>query len=437
MKKMFHTPPMLVGILLCFRVYAAEPDALPEPLTLDAALSLAANPGHYQNINADQNLQQSIAEAEQTAAGNDFTINLNGRLRAIKQSGADDAENDSAIKLFVRKPLYDFGKLDASEDLSRLQVELKRLEKNYLIEQRKLSIRQQFFDVLNADNQYLRDNEELAIGFIRFDRTRENQLLGLASDLEVLETRTAYERIRQNRYNSENLQRLTRVMLAETLGYADSPPDELEVPELADKINPGDDVEALVQQAFEHSLELEIERKKLEIARQQIAVAKNTSSAKLDAELELADYVKESSTRDDWRASIYLDVPLYAGSGTRSAVRLASARYQQQLASILRVKSEIRLEVLKLWQQIRFNSLRVEGEDFNQEFRDLTLEKSRAEYELEFKSDLGNSMVQFSESRRKAWQARFALEMSLRKLETLVGSEYLNQLITNKEDNNG
>ncbi len=430
-------PCLLAGILFSSAAASAELTALPEPLTLDAALQLADHSGHYQNRLAEQAIQQSLAVAQQSQSVNDVSVSLDGRLRASQPSSSSSPENDSAIKLFVRKPLYDFGKSAAIDEVARLNIELKRLEKQYLIEQRRLEIRQKYFDVLNADNQYLRDNEELAIGFIRYDRTRDNQKLGLASELDVLNTKAAYERIRQNRYNSENLQRLTRVILAEELGFAESPPSELAVPELDSSARLKDDVDAMVKQALQHSLRLRIEQKKLQIAKKQIEVARHTNGAKLDAELELADYVRNRSSRDDWRASIYFDMPLYAGSSELAAVNLASARYQQQLAALQRAQSEIRIEVLKLWQAIRQDSLRVQGDLVEQDYRDMTLDRSRAEYELEFKTDLGNSMVQFSESRRKTWQAKFALEMSWRKLEALLGKDYLQQIKLKKKGDNG
>jgi len=62
----------------------------------------------------------------------------------------------------------------------------------------------------------------------------------------------------------------------------------------------------------------------------------------------------------------------------------------------------------------------------------MALDKSRAEYELEFQTNLGDSMVQFSDSRMKAYRARFALEMAWRKLEMLLGREYLDKMKAQK-----
>ena len=100
------------------------------------------------------------------------------------------------------------------------------------------------------------------------------------------------------------------------------------------------------------------------------------------------------------------------------------------------VRSQIRIDVLTLWQSIRQNTLRLGGELLDQEYRDMALDRSRTEYQLEFKADLGDAMVDYSNSRMKAYQARFALEMAWIKLEKLLGKAYLDNM-QNTGNNNG
>ncbi len=421
---------------------AVEAAELPQPLTLDAALNYVNSEQHFQLLSAQYRLQQVEAEADNALAGNDLEVKLAGHLREVGVSdlvtdlGLPERDDDSKLSLFVRKPLYDFGKSATRDELGQLNADLARLQQVYLLEQRELSIVDKFFAVLNADNEFLRHNEDLAIGFIRWDRARENQELGLTSEIEVIEKQTAYEVIRQNRYQAENMQRLTRILLAEELGFPDSPPSEVAVPELRQNYRIGDDVDTLVAQAFQHSLQMQIQQKKLQISAKQLELAEHSIGPKLEAELEFSDYAREGRTRDDWRASIYFDVPLYSGSRKNSAIDIAQARHQQVLLEIQQLQSELRVEVLQLWQAIRQNALKVEGELINQEYRDMYLDRSRAEYELEFKTDLGDAMVQFSDSRMKAYRARFALELAWRKLEKLVGPETLRQMQAT-EVNNG
>jgi outer membrane protein TolC len=422
-------------------VWVSASEKLPQPLTLQTALKFADKNDQYQLQLADEQLKAAMAEADQTQSSNDLSVDLSGHLRkvGVSELGDPDEDNDSKISLYVRKPLYDFGKTAGIDELGQLNVELKQLEKTYLIEQRELSIAQRYFDVLNADNEFLRHDEDLAIGFIRYDHARENKELGLTSEIEVLQRQAEYEVIRQNRYQSENMQRLTRVLLAEEIGFPDQPPSELAVPELETATKISDDVEAMVEQAFKHSLLMKIRYKELAIAMQKMNNASNTIGPRLDAELEFSDYARDTSTRDDWRATIYFQVPLYSGKRESSLQDKASAEYRQALAELNRARSEIRIKVLKLWQDIKQNSLRLAGDLVNQEYRDMYLDRSRAEYDLEFKTDLGDSMVQYSDSRMQAYRSRFALEMSWRKLEKLLGKEFLDKIkITqDAEVNNG
>jgi outer membrane protein TolC len=422
-------------------VYVPAAESLPEPLTLQAALSYATKSDQYQLQMAEENLNTALAEAGQTRSVNDLSVNLSGHLRKVGVSdlGDPNEDNDSKVSLYVRKPLYDFGKSSGADALAQLKVELRRLERDYLIQQRELSITEKYFDVLNSDNDFLRHNENMAIGFIRFDRARENRELGLTSELEVLKQQSDYEVIRQNLYNSENMQRLTRVILAEELGFPGQPPNELSVPEFEPATQINDDVEAMIEQAFKHSLLIKIRYKELAIAIQNMNSASDSIGPRLDAELEVSDYVREGSTRDDWRASIYFEVPLYSGNREKSSVNIANAQHRHALAELQKTRSDIRVSVLRLWQAVKQSGIRLAGEIVNQEYRDMYLDKSRAEYELEFKTNLGDSMVQYSTSRMQAYQARFALEIAWRKLEKLVGKEFLETIKVKQaaEVNNG
>ncbi len=411
---------LLVLLLLPLSSLAAAP--LPEPLTLDAALAQASNPEHFEWQLSEAERLKHAAEADAVRAEQGITLDLEGRWRKVGLSDNSPLtdDRDNLAGLYLRKHLYDFGRSAAAEEVADLRLRLSELEQSSRIEQRKLKIVELYYQVLDADNEYLRHNEELAVGFIRYDRMRENRDLGLASDIEVEERLASYERIRQNRYRSENRQRLTRQLLAEALGYPDSPPDELAVPEI-DTEGPVPEVERLMDSALRNSLRLAIKRQQVAIAMQRIRQAEKTNSPSLDAELEVAKHFRDNSTRDDWRASIYFAVPLYRGEISDARMRQARAEHMRALAELRQARAEVRVEVLKLWQELRQSRLRLQGALALKEYRELYLDRSRADYELEFKSDLGDAMVQFSDARWKVWRARFDYDLARRKLEAIVG----------------
>jgi len=407
-------------------------DQLPEPLTLEAALNSAHNPAHFELIEVDQRLQALSAELGIEQGYNDFRLDLTGRIRQVGLSDiaaeidVDEDGGDSAASLVLSKPLYDFGLRDSLESSMGLQHNALEMQKQLLIERRRLAIMEKYFAVLNADNQFLSENEALATGFIRYDNAVQDYELGLVSEIEVLRLQTEYEVIRQKRHLAVQRQRLTRNILAEAMGYPGQLASDLEIPPVDSERNLPDDVDMLVTRALQFSLEALVAMANTRAAQAAIKIAESTDGPTLDLELEVSTYERETRTRDDWRAGLYIEIPLYAGSSP-AKVNLATAKYRQALAHQQQLQSHLRLEVLRLWQQLKQLQLENQGRTVEQDYRDRYLDRSRAEYELEFKTDLGDSMVLYSRSNAERMQTLYAFELAYQRLATLVGADYLQE----------
>lgn len=421
-KPQFGLPIIIFAVLYPASILA-QSGSLPEPLTLSAALGAAANPEHFDIALIDQKINEISALTDVQESDSGFSVDLKGRLRRVGPSkvGDPDENDDSAASLLVSKPLYDFGITDARMNLLNIERQVLLIEKQWTVEQRRLLIMEKYFDVLNADNDFISENENLAIGFNRFDRARENLELGSSSAIDVARLQSEYERIRQSRYQAENQQRLTRMILAETMGFPQQMSSSLEQPDIQLGKPLNDNVEVLIEQALTNSNEAKLLNGRSRIAEYAIQQADTIGAPRLDFELELSTYERETSTRDDWRASIYFDVPLYSGARSSNST-LAQTRYQKSLARISQYRSQIRLQVLQLWQSIQQYRLIAEGAAVEQSYRDLYLDRSRAEYDLEFKTDLGDAMVQFSRARTERLKTLYAFELAYNRLQTLVGT---------------
>ncbi|MCP4768997.1 MAG: TolC family protein [Gammaproteobacteria bacterium] len=405
-------------------------DQLPEPLTLEAALNSAQNPAHFELLEVDQRLQALSAELGIEQGNNDFRIDLTGRIRQVglndiaEELDVDEDGGDSAASLVLSKPLYDFGLQDSLESTMGLQHQALEMQKQLLIERRRLAIMEKYFAVLNADNQFLSENEALAIGFIRYDNAAQDHELGLVAEIEVLRLQTEYEVIRQKRHLAVQRQRLTRNILAEAMGYPGQLSSDLEIPVVDSERSLLDDIESLVMRAMQFSLEARVAMANTRAAQAAIKIAESADGPTLDLELEVSTYERETRTRDDWRAGLYIEIPLYAGSSP-AKVNLAMAKYRQALAHQQQLHSHLRLEVLRLWQQLKQLQLENLGRVVEQDYRDRYLDRSRAEYELEFKTDLGDSMVLYSRSYSERMQTLYAFELAYQKLAALVGADFL------------
>lgn len=80
-------------------------------------------------------------------------------------------------------------------------------------------------------------------------------------------------------------------------------------------------------------------------------------------------------------------------------------------------------DVLETWQ--RLDELRVQWERTRKdsEFRELYLDRSRAMYELEWKTDLGDSMVKVSDTRYRLAQVNYEAAIARAKLDALLGKD--------------
>ena len=414
--------------LLHFTAVGAAP--LPEPLTLDAALDTAANPTHYDLLQVDQELESIRAELGIKQGEYGFSLDLEGRFREIGESDfalPEDDGGDNAASLILSKPLYNFGLQNSHEKYLALQLRALEQQKRLMIERRRLEIMEKYFAVLNADNNFISENEALAIGFIRYDNALEDQELGLVAEIEVLRLQTEYEVIRQKRALAMQQQRLTRAILAEAMGYPEQLSSDLEFPTIDTQRPLPDDLKAIVQRALTHSLEARLAYANTLAAQAAIGIAESTDNPSLDLELEVSTYERDSRLRDDWRASLYFDIPLYSGSSA-GKVNLAQAKHRLALANQQQLQSHLRLEVLELWQKIQQLQLEIEGKTIEQDYRDRYLDRSRAEYELEFKTDLGDSMVLYSRSNSQRLQSLYAYELAYQRLIALVGAEFLTEI---------
>jgi outer membrane protein TolC len=255
----------------------------------------------------------------------------------------------------------------------------------------------------------------------------ERQELGQESEIEVLRLRTEYDSTLQRRSLAMHRQRLTRAMLAEAMGYPESLPSDLVAPAIDPQRSLPGDFESLVQQAMSHSVEARLAAANSRAAQAAVAIAANDDGPELALEFEVSEWARESRLRDDWRASLLFNIPLYSGASAEK-VNLAQARHRIALANQQQLQSNLRLEVLELWQRIQQLRLEIEASGTQQLYRDRYLDRSRAEYELEFRTDLGDSMVLYTRGNAERLRALFDYELAYHRLGALVGEAYLEQI---------
>ncbi len=219
----------LTGVFLLFPAVQADP--LPQPLSLSQALRLVdeEHPAIRQAV-----AREAAAEAELLAeeSDDDLRVTLEGRLKYLEPAELSNFQdnNDSRLDLWVEKRLYDFGYTEARQASARASLDAAKWSGLNERQRQQLRVMQAFLDVLLADLEYVRDNEAVAIAYVRFDRFRNQAELGKLSDVDLLEKQALYEKILSRRTATEAWQRSTRLRLALALNRPGEIPADLVPP---------------------------------------------------------------------------------------------------------------------------------------------------------------------------------------------------------------
>ena len=401
---------------------AAAP--LPTPLTLDAVMQ-TLDQNHPDLLVAQSRIELSNSKLLQADSAYGFNAYILGEARYIEPSryALDQSQDDSRISLVAQKRLYDFGRTANAEEAAKAEIQSSELLYQNALNQYRIAVMESYFNVLLADLQYIRDNEAMSIAYIDYDRMKMRNELGQRSDIEVLEAQSGYQNVRRQVYTSRSMQRNTRSQLANMLNRPGELVAEIAEPELAVIGRAVPEVETLQKQALDSNPLLIALRSQVEAAEKRISSARAGYWPMLDGKAQLNDYARISGSYNEWEASLILNVPLLNGGKVKAEVAQQQAELIRLKAQLKKAEMDVQQAVLDNWQML--DNLKVEREEMKAllDYRDLYLDRSRALYEMEVKTDLGDSMVKISEARLKLARAKFNTALTWARLDALLGKE--------------
>lgn len=407
----------------------AEHKGLPDPLTLEHALSMADEP-HPDLAVMQADVLSAEAARRRVDAATDINAYIEGRLQYVDPPALSPTQSndDHRLGLIIRKELYDFGRSTSQSNAAQAEIAGQQMLYLNARSQRRLQIMNRFFDVLLADLNFLRYNEEMATAYVEWDRRQDRRELGQMSDYEVLEQETRYQRVRYLRYESMNQQRQTRARLAEVLNRPGQLPANLVAPSLDMLKREIPEYEDLLKAAMENNYQLKALRAQHEAGQQRLEVARSTNNARVFGNLEAYEYSTErTGSSDRFRAGVTVEIPVFTGDREDAEVATAKAESYRLRAQLSKVENDIRQAVLETWLQL--DALRVQREEMQtlEVFRELNLDRSRALYEMEVKADLGDAMVQITEAQYLRLQTDYRMALAWMKMDILTGQLGLEQ----------
>jgi len=403
---------------------AAEPvTSLPEPLTLEAALD-AIDPSHPLIAASQARRQLANAAEKRVRAADDATLDL--ALEARRVEPIDTAPNqdrdDSRARLTLYKTLYDFGRTANRTAAANHAVASSESGVALAMMEIRRQVMQRYFDVILADLDAATANEAMSVAFVGYDHARDRHELGEISDVELLQQENAYQSRLIERQQAEARQRATRSQLALILNRPESLASSLENPALPGIRKPLPDYDALVEEVRQGNAQLRALQADLAAIQSQQDAVRAERRPTLYLQLEAAEYQREFGSRDPLTAILGLNVPLYQGGRIDADLSEQDALAWQLKSDYRAAEYRLRQELLELYQTIEILLQQLKQADIRQDYRDLSLDRSRAEYDLELRTDLGDAMVQQTAARLFSRQIAFELALAREKLVILTGN---------------
>lgn len=392
------------------------------PLTLDTALAAADTP-HPTMQAAQAQLDLALADQQIAASVTDATLTYEGILRQGRPSvGTEHWQADNSSRLVLRKNLYDFGRTQGATDAARQEVNARKL--NLLNERdvRRIDIMGRFFDVLLADAQHAADNELMAVYYVRFDDTKKRFDLGELNARDIAQLEAQYQDQREKRDRSQNLQRSARQKLAHALNQPGQLPNLLEAPRLSQNEQALPEYEDLRARALQHNRKLLAMQAQLNAVASRSDAIRASRAPSVDVELAANDYSRDSITRDRFNGGLILSWPLYQGDRVDGRLAKEVAERTRLEAEIESFKRNLAEAVLETWQEIDWlKHTARSAAKVQTHYRDQALERARAEYELELKTNLGTAMADTQIANVRTQQVEYRLALALARLEALLG----------------
>lgn len=401
-------------------------ETLPEPLTLEFALSLVDAP-HPDLLLAAA--ERDIAQAQRERAASAYGLNASVTAEALwidpSDTARDQSHDDSQATLQLHKRLYDFGHTRAQVAAAQAQIDSRQSRYTDAHLNRGLSILERYLDVLLADLEFRLHDEAMAIAYVRLDRTRDRHELKQVSDIERLEIETVYQETRSARIAAQAKQRTSRVRLAEALQRPGQLSSQLAEPDLHVLDRPLPALEAVLTEVFANNAQVQALRAEHAAAEAHLRAARAVDRPVLSGVAEASEYQRSSGTRDPVSAGLQLQVPLYTGGRGAAERAQARAELRRQDAIIAAAEAQLREQVQMLWEEIQVLKASREETQTRFDYRELYLDRSRALYEMEVRTDLGDAMVRSAEARLYEAQLDYRLLRAWAQLNVLRGQPVL------------
>lgn len=412
----------LLMIAIAGASFHLQAQPLPNPLTLGQALEVSKTQNLLQK---QQQVDVELSQSRLSQLDDTYKPQAKLDLQLAKRAEFSNGTNNSHAFLHLSQVLFDentqIQQHDKQSNLATEKFKLQQLQK-----EKQIAVMRAFFDVVLADMRYETILEELALSAIREGRVRDDYDIQYASEVALLEKQTQTQINVGKRIEAQAEQITTRAKLAQVLGIAyENRPDDLVKPSFKHLFDKQiDEFEAWQAKLVKNNPSLLNMERVLASLKKQRQNELDNREILISSNARLGEQGYQRDKNGKWRLGLNLSMPLgQSDKQKRKVAELALSIKKQQLA-IEQFKEQINQQALEYWLKLRTLQQLNKSLVIELDYRDLYLEKARANYEMQIKSDIGFAMTNYTDSEWKLAKNEFDYVITLAKLKQLVGEEH-------------
>lgn len=389
-------------------------------LTLDKVIELAKN-NHFEQKEILQDM--NLDKLNEKILKNSFLPQVYLDAQFGQERNLEKVENDTFGYIVWKNKLY-----ESKDNLLEDALVFAKKDKDYLLKlanyERKILVMRAFFDTNLATlyRQYIL--EQLAMDAIYYNRSKDFYPYGRTSDVELLEKETNMLLSSAKNYNAEENIYNNKSRLANLLELDVKQMPELERPNLQAYFEKKVlDNAKLLELALKNDPKMEQYNQKMQFLNRKLANLKNDYDIQVGS---IAMYGNEpqktiGDENNRWEARLTLRVPFYDGEKNSNEMQAIQISKNKLQIATDKYKTELSLKIDDLVSKLNYLKRLEKAYKVQFDYRNLYLEKSRIDYDLNRKSDLGDAMVQLSKAEYELEKNRYDFVITYETLNLLVG----------------
>ncbi len=362
MMKSLLKPRSLLVSLATLSLSATYAAVAQTPLSVNKAVetALSHNPG-YQSVSMGVDIAR--LELGKATAARLPTLDLRGGYTRysdpmivvpIHETGVFPSLDRDIITtgLYAQMPLYTGGRMDASGDLARAQIEGSKQLAESMKQDLVFSVVRTYTELLTLEN--LKRASDLRLEFYRNEQSRIDLLLaqGRATELDRAKINTGLERARYDRLQIDTAYGLNKTLLA-SLMNADVPNSLLlEKFVIRPDILPANLEEALALARHHHPALLEATAQ-LDAAESKYRIARSANRPQISAignarAMSGGDF----SSQEEWQVGVQFSIPLFDGRVKSRSIQQAGIARSQARLTLDNLTNQTHAAITNAWHSV-------------------------------------------------------------------------------------